>query len=114
MAISILNIEVHGPLNSCGPRSGAPAAPPLVGPDCSSSDKNPTYAGYTNPTQYQIGVERTPVRRAVLLFTFVNKRINALHASVATDICLTSRLVRATSCALFALFPYGEKFVVFG
>jgi len=30
----------------------------------------------------------------------VNKRSSALHASVAADICLTSRLVRVTSCAL--------------
>jgi len=33
LTFSILNIEVHGPLDSCGPRSGALAAPPLVGPE---------------------------------------------------------------------------------
>jgi len=41
--------------------------------------------------------------------SYVNKRSSALHASVVADICLTSRLVRVTSCALSAVFHYGEK-----
>jgi len=28
LPISFFNLEIHGPLDSCGPRDGGPAAPP--------------------------------------------------------------------------------------
>jgi len=66
--------------------------------------------GRPDGCQHQIGVEPAPVRRPVV-WVVCKQTQQRLHASAAADICLASRLVRLTSCALSALLPYKERFV---